>query len=114
MKYIKIGIRYNLLHLFLLVLFTCLREVILILLSELYNFNSSLIYCLLMFFAELTFGIFFLNYSKRQIMKKKEHKKYKGKIQLIGSKNHYPRPKTHYLIILSILFMGTYLILKVL
>ena len=108
MKYIKLGIRYNLLHLFLLVLFTCLRNINLILLSELFNFDSSLIYSILMFFAELTFGIFFFYYSKNQTMNKNEYKKYKGQIQFIGSKNHHPRQKTHFLIILFIIMMGSY------
>ena len=108
MKYIQLGIRYNLLHLFYLVLSTCLREINLILIYEIFNINSSLIYCIIMFLAEMTFGMFFLFFSNCLNKKKYEQEKYKGKIELIEGKRIFHQRRAHPIILFFILFMGSY------
>ena len=109
MKWIKLGIRYNLVHLVLLVLFTLIREVILIIISKYYKFQYSLIYCQLMFSAELIFGsVFLLIYSKLQSQRRKETELYKGKIRLLKAENSLNRPKMTVVVMILIIFMGSY------
>ena len=96
MKYIKLGIRYNLLHIALSVLFTFLREIVQIIMSRYYNFKCSFIYCELMFLSEIVFGlVFLLIYSKIHSKKKIESDFYRGKIELINERKTLNKPKAN-------------------
>ena len=107
MKYISLGYRYNLLHLALLVIFTSLRDILQIIINEFYEINSSLIFCILMFSSEFLFGIICFIYSYTHGDKKTEKEKHKLAISLIYEKNTF-KSNNNFIIIILILFMGSY------
>jgi hypothetical protein len=81
---IKIGLRNNLLYPLLLIIFTFFRRILLVIISELLEFKSSLSFLtFLMFFSEFITGLIiyiyqlkFLKYNKQRTNSKKSRIKY--------------------------------------
>jgi len=62
-QWIKIGLRYNLIYLLMLILFNFLRKVDLIVLDVIFEFNTSMIFIILMFFGEFLAGLIIYRYQ---------------------------------------------------
>jgi len=62
-QWIKIGLRHNLIYLLMLILFNFLRKVDLIVLDKIFEFNTSMIFIILMFFGEFLSGLIIYKYQ---------------------------------------------------
>ena len=56
---IKVSLRPNLIYPFYLIMWTFLRKIVSIIISKVFKFKGSIIYTFLMFFGEITGGLFF-------------------------------------------------------
>ena len=103
---IKIALRPNLIYPIYLIIWTFLRKIISILLSELFHFKGSLIYTILMFFGEILGGLFIFKYQKNFFgdnnsqKKKAIHKKY-----ALIQKNSKMKAKDGFIEIYFLIFM---------
>ena len=70
MKYIKIGIRRNLIYPMLAIVFIFLRQVTSIAMDKLIDFKSSIIFTFTMFLSEFIFGLIFYFYHINLVSQK--------------------------------------------
>ena len=71
---IRIGIRRNLIYLLMLIIFNFLRKVDIIILDKIFEFNTSMIFIILMFFGEFLVGLIIYRYQISFLPNKKGNK----------------------------------------
>lgn len=67
---IKVSLRPNLIYPFYLIMWTFLRKIVSIIISKVFKFKGSIIYTFLMFFGEISGGLFFYLDQKSYFKKK--------------------------------------------
>ena len=67
---IKVSLRPNLIYPFYLIMWTFLRKIVSIIISKVFKFKGSIIYTFLMFFGEISGGLFFYLNQKSYFKKK--------------------------------------------
>ena len=70
---IRIGIRRNLIYLLMLIIFNFLRKVDIIILDKIFEFNTSMIFIILMFFGEFLVGLIIYKYQISFLPNKKRN-----------------------------------------
>ena len=83
--WIKIGLRNNLIYILMLIIFNLLRKIDLIVLDQIFEFNSSLLFIIFMFFGELLAGLIIYRYQISFLPNKKDTVNNEVKLILVSS-----------------------------
>ena len=103
---IKIGLRNNLIYILMLIIFNLIRNIDIILLDQIFEFNSSLLFIIFMFIGEFLAGLIIYKYQISFLPKKKDTVNNEEKLIIVSSELS-PRDnkfKIYFLIFLIALF----------